>query len=236
MSDSVSVRRLIYLVAGPPGAGKTTALRTLGYRHRCLARFGVRDYGLRLAEAGDPLGLAVRRPLLRNELLPDDLVLAEFTHFMHHLSREISSVTVEGYPRSLHQCIDLVGAVAARRDYLAGLVALQVPVEIACNRVTDRRICKQCGLPTSAGIPACSSCGGGVVRRLDDNPTRFRRRLEEYRKFGEEVWPYFAERDLLHVIDGQPCPVKVCRELEMLMFGDKPICEGSLHRTAQTDP
>src|SRR5262249_14548555 len=114
-------------VTGPPGAGKSTALLALDRDHPELARFGVRDYGLRLASQGDPLGLAMRDTLLRQELLTDDLVRREFLHFMAALPRGVRVVAVEGYPRDAAQCRDLLGAVEAIGARVTAFVMVDIP-------------------------------------------------------------------------------------------------------------
>jgi adenylate kinase len=212
-------RLRIHPVTGPPGAGKTTALISLERRHRALARFGVRDYGLELAEAGNPLGLKMRDTLLHGELVADDLVRQEFTHFLEHLPGEVGCVAVEGYPRDLRQCADLAEVVATAGARLAELVVVEVPDDVVRARVMDRRICTGCGLPAaSAATEGCPACGGAVARRHDDAAERLDQRLKEFRTVSGEVRSYFARRRLLHVIDGRRGADEVRNALRSLLL------------------
>lgn len=205
-------------VTGPPGAGKTTALVSLDLEHLQLARFGVRDYGLELAEAGDPFGLAMRDALLRGELLPDDVVKRELLHFLRHLPDEVVVVTVEGYPRDLTQCADFVDAVRAGGGQLSELVVLDVPDDAVWARVPHRSICGLCGAPAPGDDPGrCSRCGGATVRRGDDSWERLGQRLEDYRKLSADVRSYFAERGLIHVLDGLAGVTEVRRALREVL-------------------
>jgi adenylate kinase len=190
-------------VTGPPGAGKSTALLALDSGLPELARFGVRDYGLLLAAAGDPLGLAMRDALVRQELVSDELVLREFLHFMAALPERVLVVAVEGYPRDTAQCRDLVGAVGAIGARLTAFVVVDVPDEVARARVAGRRLCVRCGTPAAGpAAAACAGCGGPVSRRADDDAGRFDRRLASYREVSQEPRGYFAGLGLLRAVDG----------------------------------
>jgi adenylate kinase len=214
----------VFPVTGPPGAGKTTALLSLDRRYPHLARFGVRDYGLRLAATGDSLGLAMRETLLRQELLSYELVLREFTHFLDHLPPGTRSVTVEGYPRDIRQCRDLMTAVEGRGGRVHAFVVVDLPDSVVRMRVADRWICVRCGLPTNEAIATgCRECGGGVTQRSDDSDVRLEQRLTDYRDVSRQVRTYFDKLDLLRVVDGLRPLEEVCEALaELLCAGHDP--------------
>jgi adenylate kinase len=201
MLDGDSLR--VVLVAGPPGAGKSTALLALDREYADLARFSVRDYGLQLAAAGDPLGLEMRETLLRQEMLSNELVRMEFVHFLDNLPMGVQVVAVEGYPRGLQQCDDLLRTVSSRGVRLTGFVIVDVPDGLARERVANRRLCVDCGVTTDAlSVAACPDCGGDVIRRRDDDAVRFERRLADYHDMCSELRAYFSERGLLREVDG----------------------------------
>ncbi|SDZ35491.1 adenylate kinase [Amycolatopsis xylanica] len=211
---AASAPPVVVAVTGPPGAGKSSALIELGRRSDRLARFGVRDYGLWLASQGDPLGLAMRDTLLRQELLTDDLVRQEFLHFLDRLPATAEVVAVEGYPRDERQCDDLLEAVDGWGTRVAGYVVVDVPDEVVRARVTRRRICGDCGAPTDAGTASrCQDCGGALVVRRDDLLATLERRLAEYRRLSKGPREYFAARGLLSEIDGAQPAERVLGEL-----------------------
>ncbi|WP_405003170.1 nucleoside monophosphate kinase [Kitasatospora purpeofusca] len=190
-------------MSGPPGAGKSTALLALDRHHPDLSRFGVRDYGLRLAAAGHPLGLAMREALLRQELLSNELVRLEFAHFLDQLSTEVGLVVLEGYPRDLPQCDDLLRTALDWGVRVTGFVVVTVPDDVARSRVANRRLCTGCGATTAGPeAAACPACGGAMVRRRDDTAVGFARRLADYHAIVDDLRAYFGERAMLREVDG----------------------------------
>lgn len=195
-------RPAVFSVIGPPGAGKSTALLALAQQCPELARFGVRDYGLRLASLGDTLGLTMREPLLRQELLPDELVLQGFARFMDELPAGTRVVAAEGYPRNSRQCADLLDDLQKRCCDMAGLVVIDIPDDVVRKRVANRRLCSVCGKPENdLAQSSCPECGGAIARRRDDHDASLRRRLADYREVSLWLTTFFAEREA-HLIDG----------------------------------
>lgn len=209
----------IHPVTGPPGAGKTTAVISLDREHTWLARFGVRDHGLELADREHPLGLAMRDTLLHGQLVSDRLVRELFEHFLDELPAGVEVVAVEGYPRDMRQCADLAEVIALRGHALGELLALDIPDEVVTGRVARRRICVACGAPDSlVSMASCDSCGGPLIRRHDDAAERVTQRLRDYRTVSAEVRSWFGGRGLLHVIDATAGPAEVRTALGAMLL------------------
>jgi adenylate kinase len=195
-------RPAVFCVIGPPGAGKSTALLAISRQSPELARFGVRDYGLWLASVGDPLGLTMHGPLLRQEMLPDELVLRGFARFMDELPPGTRVVAVEGYPRNPRQYADLIDVLRDRGCGPARLVVIDIPDDVVRKRVADRRLCSVCGKPENdLARSSCRECGGSVTRRLDDRDDALERRLADYRNVSRWLRTAFAAREV-RLIDG----------------------------------
>lgn len=157
-----------------------------------------------MANVGHPFGRQLRTALEQGILFTAEQVRQEFAHFLSQVPPLTRSVVVEGYPRGQPQCRDFIEAVRDAGHRLATFVVLEIPDEVALQRVAGRRICDRCGLPASPSAElACSACGGQTVRRRDDEPQILARRLVEYRAFASEVQAYFESIGLLHVIDGR---------------------------------
>ena len=211
-------RPIMVCVTGPPGAGKSTALRALEDQCPQLARFSVLEYGLRLAAVNDPLGLAMQGALLRQELLPNEVVLQEFLHFMGNLSKGISAVAIESYPRDAQQCEDLLSELRRRGAHVKAFVVVDIPDSAVRARVSGRRLCTECGAPAGELAGArCMQCGGVIAGRHDDEEPHLKRRLADYRKVARDLGAYFQERGLLHLIDGLHSTSHVQAELADLL-------------------
>lgn len=225
---------IMVCVTGPPGAGKSTALRALEDQCSQLARFSVLEYGLRLAAANDPLGLAMQGALLRQELLPNEFVLQEFLHFMDNLSRGISAVAIESYPRDAQQCEDLLSELRRRSAHLKAIVVVDIPDSAVHGRVSGRRLCTKCGAPAGDLVRAtCMQCGGVIAGRHDDEEPHLKRRLADYRKVARDLAAHAQERGVLHLIDGLRPTSHVQAELADLLHIGRDTVPGDPHAMAR---
>jgi len=104
---------------------------------------------------------------------------------------------LDGYPRTLAQAEAL--EKIAKIDVIIRLV---VPDWIIIERLSSRRICKNCGTvynlqflkPKKEGI--CDKCGGELYRRSDDNPEVIQMRLDLYDKETDPLIRYYKTKDV----------------------------------------
>jgi adenylate kinase len=205
-------------VAGPPGAGKTSTLSEVCRRSVRVARFGVRDYGLKLAHVGNPFGLRMRKTLREGRLLPDEVVRDEFVHFLGSLGEGIDVIAVEGYPRDEAQCRDLVRTADRLGLAIRAYVLLDIPDSLVSHRVRDRYFCDSCGRqPTAPRTTSCSWCASPLRLRSDDDPPRLARRVAEFRRGVAGPVSFFRRESLLHQLDGTKSFNQVRAELENIL-------------------
>jgi adenylate kinase len=200
---------IVVVITGPPGAGKSSALMRVVTDAPEMGRFSVRDYGLELAERGDPLGDKIGPILRRRERLPDDLVQAEFAQYLRG-HRDVHRVALsESYPRGEQQCLDAESVLAEMRGRMAGLICLQAPDDVVRTRVRRRLTCDLCGCPQeSAAERRCEYCPGWAARRPDDEPGTFDDRLRRYRREATEIERFYRGRGAMVTIDAtEPHPV-----------------------------
>ena len=93
------------------------------------------------------------------------------------------------------------------------VINIQVPLENLITRLTGRRMCRNCGSiyhllynpPTTEN--ACDNCGSGLYQRSDDQLEAVTQRLQVYEERTAPLIDYYAEKGLLHNVDGDR-PIK----------------------------
>lgn len=189
---------------GPPGAGKTSALRALESQRRGFGRFSVRDYGLDLFRMDDDLGGLVGPPLLDRQQLADDLVMRLFAHYLVRFGGLFDVIVSESYPRGASQCKDAEVVVDRLGTCIAGLVTFSISNSTAQERVRTRLTCQSCGRPQVGNTPQqCDYCQGLASRRPDDSTSRFVQRLNNYREHAEQVMEFYDKRGTHFAVDAE---------------------------------
>jgi len=103
----------------------------------------------------------------------------------------------DGYPRTIEQAKAL--ETIAKIDVIIQLV---VPDWIIIERLSTRRICKNCGevynirylKPKKDMI--CDKCGGPLYQRPDDTAEVIKKRIEVYEQQTQPILQYYKEKDI----------------------------------------
>jgi adenylate kinase len=197
----------IYLILiGPPGAGKGTQAAKLE-----------QSLGLKQVSSGDlfrenlknetRLGLLAKTYMDRGELVPDDVTISMVQERIGRLDCARGAI-LDGFPRTLEQAKALDEMLAGQGHGIAVVPMLTVPDEELMDRLTGRRVCRNCGAtyhirfnpPTQADI--CDVCGGELYQRSDDSPETVRNRLYVYYKQTSPLIGYYFAKELLVKVDG----------------------------------
>lgn len=118
---------------------------------------------------------------------------------------------LDGYPRTLDQATAFNKLVEGTNLEIDQVIALDIPFTALAQRITGRRVCKQCGAiyhttnmpPKMEGI--CDVCGSELVQRKDDTVESLQVRVGEYTKNTEKVLEYYENSNLVtHVNADQP--------------------------------
>lgn len=182
------------IMFGPPGGGKGT------YSARISKKYGIPhiatgDIFRREANGGSELGRKVKEYLDRGELVPDEVVNEVVRKRLSEPDCQDGFV-LDGYPRTLPQ------AKALGEEVDIDLVInLDVSEEIIVNRLSNRRVCRECGKiynlksmpPEEEGV--CDKCGGELYQREDDRPKVIRRRLNTYEERSQPIIDYYREKN-----------------------------------------
>ena len=194
------------IIFGAPGSGKGT------YASRLQSKLGVNiiamgDIFREIMKEDTDLGREVRGYVEKGLLGPDSLTIQVLKQHIAKIKNR-KGFLFDGYPRTIEQAKAL--ETIAKIDVIIQLV---VPDWIIIERLSTRRICKNCGevyniryLKPKKDM-TCDKCGGPLYQRPDDTPEVIKKRIEVYEQQTQPILQYYKEK-------GVPFTEVKCEKLE----------------------
>ena len=187
------------IIFGAPGSGKGT------YASRLQARLGVDviamgDIFREIIKEDTELGKKVKGYVEKGLLVPDDIVIEVLKHRLAKIPKGKGFI-LDGYPRTLEQAETL--EEIAKIDVI---LLLMVPDWIIIERLSSRRICRNCGSVYNIRFlkpkvdMVCDKCGGPLYQRSDDTPEVIKKRIQVYEKQTRPILQFFKERTVSFVV------------------------------------
>ena len=200
-------KRLNLVILGKQGAGKGTQCERLSARYS-IPHVSTGDILRSAIQVDSSLGRSVASILDAGALVPDDVVIKLVEDRLEELDAR-GGALLDGFPRTIAQAEaleDLLGD-----DGIKLCINLEVPTELATQRLSTRRVCQECGsiykeTDVEAISGTCSKCGGDVIQRADDYPNAIRQRLEAYVRSTEPLLAFYEARGLLVTVNGDQKP------------------------------
>ncbi|TSA46691.1 MAG: adenylate kinase, partial [Actinomycetales bacterium] len=162
------------VLVGPPGAGKGTQAQFLA-AHYSIPHIATGDIFRANLKAGTPLGIQAKAFMDNGELVPDsvtnDMVADRLLQ-----ADATNGFLLDGFPRNVAQAEVLRANLAEKATPLTAVLELSIDNAEIVARLSSRRTCKECGLPT-VNTDKCPTCGGDVYQREDDKAEVITRRL-----------------------------------------------------------
>ena len=200
------------ILLGPPGAGKGTQAKVLT-KELDIPHISTGDILRKAIEEKTPLGLKAKKYMDKGYLVPDDLII---NLIKERIRREDckKGFLLDGFPRTIPQA-EALGKISN----IDKVTKLKIANEVAIERLSGRRTCKDCGAmyhviyipPRKEGI--CDRCGGELIIREDDKEEAVLKRLEVYREETRPLIEYYKKKGLLAIIDGGRRKEEVTRDL-----------------------
>ncbi|MCW4007967.1 MAG: nucleoside monophosphate kinase [Candidatus Bathyarchaeota archaeon] len=187
------------IIFGAPGSGKGT------YASRLQAKLGVDviamgDIFREIMKEDTALGRKVKGYVEKGLLVPDEIVVDVLKHRLAKIPKGKGFI-LDGYPRTLEQA-KILGGIAK----IDVIILLMVPDWIIIERLSTRRICKNCGAVYNIRFlkpkveNVCDKCGGPLYQRSDDTPEVIKNRIQIYEEQTKPILQFFEKLKVPFVV------------------------------------
>jgi adenylate kinase len=202
---------LIFL--GPPGSGKGTQAKRLAEK-ASLRHLSTGDLLRDAVKEGTELGNKAKTYMEAGELVPDSIIIGLIEEKRNGGELD-NGFILDGFPRTIPQAEALDEMFARAGVRIDHAVLLNVEDDEIVRRLSGRMYCSDCqtpynypnNMPKQEGI--CDRCGGGLVRRPDDEPEVVKNRLEVYKKQTRPIEDYYRRQSLLMAVPGVGSPDEI---------------------------
>jgi adenylate kinase len=210
------------ILLGPPGAGKGTQAELLIAKYQ-IPHISTGDIFRSAIKEGTPLGKQAQGYLETGKLVPDEIVVGIVKERLQNADCR-PGFLLDGFPRTIAQAIALDKVLEGQVQKLTAVVNIQVEFDILKDRLSGRRICRNCAAvyhiankrEKVAGV--CDHCGGVVYQRNDDLPETVEKRLTVYEEQTEPLINYYEQKGVLLTFDGSEPIIglfaKICQAVE----------------------
>jgi len=197
----------MYLILlGPPGSGKGTQAERL-CKQLDLPHVASGDLFRDHLKRETDLGKLARSYMDIGQLVPDDVTIAMVKERLSRSDCREGTI-LDGFPRTRAQAEALDLILQELGQQLTGVLFMAVPDDVLIERLSGRRICRQCQAPYHVAFSppreaqTCDLCGGELYQRDDDQPETIKARLDVYHQQTTPLIEFYQAANLLHEVDG----------------------------------
>jgi len=211
------------VLMGLPGAGKGTQADKIVVKYN-IPHISTGDMFRAAIKEGTELGLKAKSFMDKGELVPDEVTIGIVRE---RLSKDDcgNGFLLDGFPRTVAQAEALDTMLADLDKKIDFVINIDVDQSILMERLTGRRICKNCGAtyhlvfnpPSQDGV--CDRCGGELYQRADDNAETVQNRLDVNIQQTKPLLNFYEDKGYLRNINGQQDIDKVFADIEDLLGG-----------------
>jgi adenylate kinase len=195
------------VLLGAPGAGKGTMAARI-VEHYNVPHIATGDIFRANIKEQTELGKKVVEYTNSGRLVPDELVCDLVTSRLSEDDCK-NGFLLDGFPRTIFQADKLGEYLKENGIDLDVVIKFDVSKPVLIERMTGRRICRDCGAvyhiknipPKVEGV--CDKCGGELYQRDDDKIEVVENRIDVYNEQTAPLIEYYEERGYLKAIDGE---------------------------------
>lgn len=213
------------VLMGLPGAGKGTQAEKIVEKYG-VPHISTGDMFRTAMKDGTELGLKAKSFMDKGELVPDEVTIGIVRE---RLSKDDcqTGFLLDGFPRTVPQAEALEAILTGLMRNIDFVINIDVNKDILMDRLTGRRICKDCGAtyhlvfnpPYKEGV--CDRCGGELYQRADDNAETVQNRLDVNVKQAQPLLDFYDSKGYLRDINGLQEINHVFNDIEQLLEGLK---------------
>ncbi len=194
------------ILMGPPGAGKGTQAELL-IKHYKIPHISTGDMFRAAIKEQTPLGMKAKEYMDSGALVPDEVTIGIVADRLAQADC-YNGFLLDGFPRTAAQADALAKILSDLNMGLDGVINIETDDATLLERLTGRRVCKQCGAtfhtvfnpPRDQGV--CDKCGDELYQRSDDTLETAQNRLKVYNDQTEPLIAYYSEQGLLKRTEG----------------------------------
>jgi adenylate kinase len=199
------------IILGRQGAGKGTQCVRLS-RHYVVPHISTGDVLRAAVREGTELGKTAKEVMDAGGLVGDEIMIGIVNERLSRDDARARGYILDGFPRTVPQAKALDDMTVQRPIDI--VIDLVVPRDLVVQRISSRRVCRDCGTNYVASGPTpvlwiCDVCGGDVVQRDDDTPEAINRRLDLYETQTAPLIQYYGDAGRLVDVDGVGTPDEV---------------------------
>ena len=208
---------------GFPGAEKGTQADKIVGKYN-IPHISTGDMFRAAIKEGTELGLQAKSFMDKGELVPDEVTIGIVRERLSKADCE-KGFLLDGFPRTVAQAEALEAMLVDLGKKIDYVINIDVDQSILMERLTGRRICKNCGAtyhlvfnpPSVEGV--CDRCGGELYQRADDNAETVQNRLDVNIQQTKPLLSFYEEKGYLRNINGQQDIDKVFADIDELLGG-----------------
>jgi adenylate kinase len=195
------------IILGRQGAGKGTQCVRLS-RHFVVPHISTGDMLRSAVRERTELGVMAKEIMDAGSLVSDEIMIAIIRDRLQAPDADTRGYILDGFPRTIDQAVALEQITVDLGKPIDVVLDLNVPREIVLERISARRVCRDCGTNYTASSGPdptpwiCDVCGGDVLQRDDDTPDSVNRRLDLYEEQTFPLLKHYSHLDQLAVVNG----------------------------------
>ena len=193
------------VLLGAPGSGKGTQAKKL-MAERNIPQISTGDMLRAAVASGSPVGLEAKAVMDAGNLVSDEVMIGIIRDRLAEADAQ-SGFILDGFPRTEKQANDLDALLDELGKPIDAAVLMDVDFDILMKRLTGRRTCSLTGkllnvyYSSQEELDECTSAGGELIQRVDDNEETIGNRLDVYRAQTAPLIDFYRAREKLKTVD-----------------------------------